>query len=279
MLDPADVASKAEEAARSLSETLGAVPPAVVVLGTGWDVLAKGYATLGEVEFTRTPGFEPASAPGHRGAVKLIDTRGGPLLVQEGRLHCYEGYSALEATFPIWAYHALGVKAVVLMSAAGGLNPVFLPGDLMLVRDHMCLFGANPLAGVPHVAGCDPFIVAADFYPEQWQDTLQAAVPAHVRCERGVYAYATGPSFETASEASFLRIAGADAVGMSTAPEAIIARYLGMTAGAMCCITNLLLPCRAGATSPEGVHEVVAGTASALDGFLDSIATSASMIG
>lgn len=279
MLEPTEVASRAEEAARSISEKIGARPQVAVVLGTGWGGLADSYATVGEIGFDRVGGFAAAGAPGHRGVIKAVETQGGPLLVQDGRLHCYEGLTSLEACFPVWTYSSLGVKVLFLMSAAGGLNPAYLPGDLMIVRDHIYLFGANPLIGVPEAGGCDRFILAADFYDERLQEALQAAVPADVRCEKGVYAYTSGPSFETEAEATLLRIAGADAVGMSTAPEAVAARYLGMTAGALCCISNVLLPFRTGAASPEAVLETVKATAARLDGFLDRLAASADMIG
>jgi purine-nucleoside phosphorylase len=279
MLEPSEAAAKSLQAARFLSDALNAQPPVAVVFGTGWGGLSDGYATLGVAPFDDIPGFGPAGAPGHRGVVKAVETEGGPLLVQDGRLHCYEGYSSLEACFPVWAYAALGVKVLVLLSAAGGLNPAYTPGDLMIVRDHIYLFGANPLIGVPEAPGCDRFIMAADFYPESVQEALRGAVPAEARCEQGVYAYTSGPSFETESEASLLRIAGADAVGMSTAPEAIVARSVGMAAGAVCCISNMLLPYRTGASEAGAVLDIVRGTASTLTGFLDRIATFEDMIG
>jgi len=278
MLNPEDVHGRAKEAAGFLTDALGHKPRMAVVLGTGWVDLAEGYKALARVDFDEVPGFNHVSAPGQSSTITVVETAGGPVLVQGGRLHCYEGYSSLEATFPIWAYESLGVKVVILLAAAGGLNPSYMPGDLIVIRDHIYLWGTNPLIGIPEVEGCQRFVFAADFYPEELQEALKMAVPPGSRCEHGVYAYTSGPSFETASEVTLLRVAGADVVGMSTAPEAIVGRYLGMRVGAMCCVSNVLLPVRSGGEDLDQVLAMVKQTVAGLDGFLDRLASSADMI-
>lgn len=279
MIRPSEIITAAKGAARSLDKALGVKPRLAVVLGTGWGPLGEGLERIATVAFEDIPGFGSVSTPGHAGTVAAVRTAGGPVIVQDGRLHCYEGYSSLEVTFPVWAYHYMGVESVVLLAAAGGLNPTYTPGDLMVVRDHMFLFGSNPLEGVPETHGRERFILAADFYADSWIEVLTEAVGPEARCEQGVYAYTTGPSFETPTEATLLRLSGADAVGMSTAPEAIAARYLGMRTGAMCCISNILLPVRSGGDTAEQILETVTGTAARLEGFLDRIAGSLDMIG
>ncbi|HEY5502024.1 MAG TPA: purine-nucleoside phosphorylase [Candidatus Anoxymicrobiaceae bacterium] len=280
MLDPREITSRVDEAAEYLVSTLGPAPRAAVVLGTGWDHLDDSYDVISEVDFAGVPGMHRPGVHSHAGNIKVIETRGGPLLVQEGRVHCYEGYSTLEASFPIWVYAALGVELVVSTAAAGGLNPAYTPGNLIIVADHIFLWGADPLVGVNDEAGRDRFMPAGDFYPELWQDKLKECLPVTVESEKGTYAFNTGPSFETDAEATLLRIAGADAVGMSLPVEAIVARYLGLQFAAVCCISNTLLPMRSLAVAgPASLIETVNRTVAGLDGFLDRIASSLDMIG
>ncbi len=279
MLDPAEVKPKAAEAAALLEKKLGAACAVAVVLGTGWDGLADGYPVLEGIGFGEVPGFGAASAPEHAGRIDLVETSAGPVIVQRGRLHRYEGYSSLETTFPVWVYGAMGVKVLVLLSAVGSLNPAYMAGDLIVIRDHVFLWGDNPLIGIPGGEGSDRFMPAADFYPGEWRDALKASLPVEVRCEIGVYAYATGPSFETEAEATLLRLAGADVVGMSTAPEAIVGRYLGMKVAAMCCVSNVVLPFRAYGGDVASLLRVVRDSASRLEGFLETVAQSTGVIG
>jgi len=278
MLNPGEVSCKAEEAARFLKSALGSVPPIAVVLGSGWDVLADGYAGSEAVDFESIPGFAAAGVRGHGGSVRVVDTDGGRLLVQEGRLHCYEGLSALEVSFPVWVMSALGVKLLVMFSAAGGLNPAFIPGDLMIIADHVLLLVPNPLTGLPESPGRTPFVHGKDIYPARWQDALKECLPAEARCERGVYACVSGPSYETPAEALMLRLFGADAVGMSTAPEALAARYLGLEVAAMACISNSLIPPSGAPPSHELVLKVVRGVAAGLPGMLERLAARADMV-
>lgn len=272
MISPGDVSGKAAGAAAFLKKELAleAAPGIAVVLGSGWDSLLEGTGTLRVVEFDSIPGFAPPSVEGHRGNVRVVEAGGGRLLVQQGRLHYYEGLSPLEVVFPVWAYAALGVELLVMLSAAGGLNPGFIPGDLMIVSDHLFLRGANPLAGLPEEEGRTRFVPGQGIYATFLQDALYGCLPQGARVERGVYAFVTGPSFETPAEAGLLRIAGADAVGMSTAPEALTARYLGMQVAAMACISNSILPSGM-PVSHEAVLEVVRRTAGNLPGLIDGL--------
>ncbi|MBU1672658.1 MAG: purine-nucleoside phosphorylase [Actinobacteria bacterium] len=278
MLLPVEVNAAAREAASMLRERLGEAPPCAVVLGSGWDVLAAEYDSTEAVDFHEVPGLCEAGVEGHRGAIKTVATGAGPLLVQDGRLHCYEGYTSLETCFPVWIYASWGVRALVMFSAAGGLNPVYLPGDLMIVRDHIMLWGNNPLFHLPDEEGRSRFTASHGLYPDRWRDALRGCLPAEARCEEGVYASVPGPSYETGAEAQMLRIAGADAVGMSTAPEALAAGYLGLQTCAVCCISNVLVPYSGGPQSHEVVLTTVGRSAGRLPGLLEKVAATANML-
>lgn len=279
MHGPETIEERAGEAAKFLAQKLASVPRVGVVLGTGWSGLVEGCDIKARVGFEEIPGFGAVTAPGQSAAVSLLETSAGPVLVQEGRFHCYEGYSSLETTFPVWVYEALGVKAVILTSAVGALNPTYLTGDLIVLRDHIAIFGTNPLIGLPNSSERGRYLITGEFYNERWQDVLRSAVPPEGRCESGVYAWMTGPSFETEAESSLLRIAGADVVGMSTVAEAITARYLGLEVGAICCVSNTILPFRTGGDDVGSLLANVDGAVRTLEGFLDNIAAAADMIG
>lgn len=278
MISPENVSRRALEAARGLEDFFGRIPRIVVVLGSGWDPLVTGAGIEREIEFDSVPGFGPAGTSGHRGRVLLAETSNGQLLVQDGRLHCYEGYSSLEVSFPVWVYHQMGVRLLVMLSAAGGLNPSYLPGDLMIVSDHIFLFGDNPLRGLGGSSGRTQHVPGSSLYDEKWQKEIEMCLPEGTRCHRGVYAYVPGPSFETPAEATMLRLLGGDAVGMSTSPEALAASYLGIESAAVCCISNTLLPPSGPPPSHDTVLKVVRGTARDLGGLLEGLASSADMI-
>jgi purine-nucleoside phosphorylase len=188
------------------------------------------------------------------------------------------GHTPLEVSFPVWVYCALGVKVLVMLSAAGGLNPAYLPGDLIVVTDHILLWGPNPLVGLPDKPGRSRFIAGHDMYSRGWQEAMKACLPEDARVESGVYAYVPGPSYETPAEARLLRVAGADMVGMSTAPEAVVAKYLGLEVAAMSCISNSLLPPSGAPPSHEMVLGVVRRAAVGLEGFLEKLASCQDML-
>jgi purine-nucleoside phosphorylase len=269
-----EVGRIAGEAAEFLVGALGEAPGVAIVLGTGWDGLVEGHAVTGGVGFGEIPGFASAGCPGHRGDVSVIETASGRILVQSGRLHCYEGLTPLEVSFPMWAYAAMGVKSVILTCAGGGLNPAYSPGDLIVVADHINLFGSDPLAGIRDESGSgDCFVFEADYYTEDWMQRVEMALPPTVQAERGVYAYNGGPSFETGAEAMMLRLCGADAVGMSMTMEAVAAGHLRMGLAGLCCISNTLLPTRTKGVSSESIISGVRRTVSMMDGFLEAIAS------
>lgn len=276
-LSPDNVSTLASEAAEFIGARFGTTAGAAVVLGSGWDALAEGLDPGGMIDFESLVGFKKPIAHGHAGKVGLLETGASPLIIQLGRLHCYEGCTPLEVSFPVWVYKGLGVRLLVMLSAAGGLNPDYQPGDLMVVRDQVFLMGESPLLGFPPVPERSPHVSGQGMYPSKWQDALKAALPGGARCHRGVYFYVNGPTLETAAEAAMLRAAGGDAVGMSTAPEAMTARYLGMDVAAMCCISNTHIPPPDDPPTHAGVLETVRGVAGGLRGFLETFAGAAGM--
>ncbi len=278
MTTPEEVREEARASADYLLDRLGERVPAAVVLGSGWGALAAGHRSAATVDFAEAPGFPLAGAPGHAGRLSRVETGAGALLVQEGRPHCYEGLSSVDVCFPVWVYGSMGVRLLVMMSAAGGLNPAFIPGDLVIVSDHISLFGPNPLSGIAGDGGGAAFVPGKDMYSERWKQALRGCLPADARVEQGVYAWVPGPSYETPAEATMLRVLGADVVGMSTVPEAITARYLGMEVAALSCVSNSLIPAQAEAPTHERVLAVVREAAGRLEGFLESLAREAYMV-
>ena len=181
---------------------------------------------------------------------------GQQLLVLQGRFHLYEGYSPLAVTFPVRALQALGVQCLILTNAAGGLNPLFATGDIMIIEDHINLTGANPLVGRNEDRWGPRFVGVTHAYDGHLQDLAQgAAGDLEVGVQKGVYAGLTGPSLETPAEMRYLRTIGADAVGFSTVMEAITAVHAGMQVLGLSVITNMCLP---DAPTPAQVDEIIA---------------------
>jgi len=204
-------------AAEVLRRRLPSLPRSAVVLGSGLGDLDLGPAAA-EIPYGRIPGFPRVRVAGHPGRLSLV----GRTAVLRGRVHYYEGHSLEEVTRPVRVLARLGVGRLVLTNAAGGIHPRLKPGDLMLITDHLNLLGANPLRGGPH------FLDLSSVYD----------VPQVEGLKRGVYAAMAGPTYETPAEVRMLRTLGADAVGMSTVPEAMVARQVGLGVIGISLITN-----------------------------------------
>ncbi len=214
--------------------------PAGIVLGSGLGAFADALEDRRETPYAAIPGWPASTAIGHAG--KLVEGRIGeaPVIVLAGRAHLYEGYSAQQVVFGIRELWRRGVRCVVLTNAAGGVNTSYQPGDLVLISDHINLLGANPLTG-PNDESIGPrFPDMSDAYSRQMREIAkQAGASIGVELKEGVYAAMPGPSYETPAEIRFLRLIGADLVGMSTVPETIAANHLGMKVLAISCVTNM----------------------------------------
>lgn len=226
-----------EAAARVLREELPSIPKTAVVLGSGLSRLAREAEKAVRLPFEKIPGFALPSNPSHEGAIIYTELAGAPVLLLSGRTHCYEGLSMAEASFPVGALCCLGIQNVVLTNAAGGINGAFRPGDLMLITDHIKLSSDTPVLG-GNPFGEYFFDMTRCYSPVLCETARAAAGEAGIPLREGVYCFTRGPQYETPAEVRMMRTLGADAVGMSTVPEAIMAAACGLRVLGLSCITN-----------------------------------------
>lgn len=225
-------------AADAVRQRTDLVPDFALVLGSGLGALADEVEDAVVVSTSDVPHYPPSTVEGHAGRLVLGRLAGRPVLVIQGRVHLYEGHGVRDVTFPIRLAHALGARGLMLTNAAGGINPAFGPGTLMLITDHLNLAFASPLAG-PVGAGEVRFPDLSNPYDKGWRALAgNIALTRGIPYREGVYVWTSGPSYETPAEIQFFRRAGADAVGMSTVPEAIGAAALGLPVLGLSTITN-----------------------------------------
>jgi purine-nucleoside phosphorylase len=238
-----------------------------VVLGSGLGAFADALEDRRALAFESLPGLPRATVQGHRGRLVYGTLAQVPVLALQGRLHGYEGHDAATVAFPARVLGVLGARALVVTNAAGGCNPSFAPGDLMRISDHLNLTGRNPLLG-PNEERLGPrFPDLTHAYDPRLATALEAAARATGQALRaGVYAQLNGPSYETPAEVRMARALGADAVGMSTVPEVIVAAHMGLPLAGISCITNLA----AGISQHPLTHDEVMEVARGVEGkFLD----------
>jgi len=245
---------------RNRSRTL---PEVGLILGSGLGDLVDEISDPDAINTQEIPHWPVSTVPGHAGRVVLGMLEGRTVMALQGRVHFYEGYTMDRVTLPVRVMQAMGVGTLIVTNAAGGLNPDFRPGDLMLIADHINLIGMaghHPLRG-PHDPDLGPrFPGMLGLYdPELRAIAREAASSSGFELREGVYICVAGPSYETPADVRFLRLIGADAVGMSSVPEVIVARHSGMRALGVSCITNMAA---ADATPPEdgdqdALHEEV----------------------
>lgn len=228
----------AAEAAAGILRRSKLRPTLAIQLGSGFQNVIKRCTVVMQVPYAAIPGFPSLSVPGHEGRLVLGYLAKTPVVVLCGRAHYYEGRSLQEITFPIRVLAEMGIKAVLLTCAAGGINTSHRPGDFMCVTDHINFLGDNPLRGAV-AAGRRRFIDMSEAYSRTLRRLLTAAAEEEeIRLHHGVYMAVCGPSFETPAEIRACAFLGADAIGMSTVPEVIVARQCGLKVAALCCITN-----------------------------------------
>lgn len=268
---------RVQQAARFLRSRSALEPSVGVILGSGLDLLAREVVGGWVIPYRTIPHFPTSTVEGHASQIVLGRLQETPVAVMQGRCHYYEGYSMQEVTFPVRVLRALGVTTLVLTNAAGGLNPGFRAGDLMLIRDVINLMGDSPLRG-PNDNRLGPRF---PHMRELFSATLLRAARAAARKEgiavrSGVYAGVSGPSYETAAEIRMLRRLGADAVGMSTVPEVLVARHAGIpNILGIACITNVETGRPDGTRRPAPVtHTAVLAAAGRADRHLAAIVRS-----
>jgi len=248
---------RAEHATRVIRSRISVEPRIALVLGSGLGGFADDFEEAVGIPYEDIPGFVRSTAQGHAGRLVIGKIDSVPVLAMQGRVHYYEGYSLEEVTFPVRTFGLLGVKTLVLTNASGGINVQLTQGALMVISDHLNLMGVNPLRG-PNDERFGPRFpdMSAVYSPELQELVIDEAKAIGVEVRRGIYGALTGPSYETPAEIHLLRNLGADAVGMSTVPEAIVARHMGLEVLGISCITNMA----AGISDAPINHEEVMAT-------------------
>lgn len=262
-----EAAIKAAKAIRKLAPSQE--PKVAIILGSGLGGLSKSIGNAVRIPFRDIPGFPEVTVAGHEGAVILGSLGGRDVAALSGRFHMYEGHPAALAAFPVRVFHALGAHDLFVSNAAGGISPKLAVGDLMMISDHLNLMGTNPLVGEAQ-DGEIRFPDMTDAYNPGLRWVLRTTAESlGIKLREGVYAGLLGPSYETPSEVKMLRLLGADAVGMSTVPEVIVARALGMRVAGVSCITNAA----AGVTGAALSHAEVLETTTRVSAAFESLVT------
>jgi purine-nucleoside phosphorylase len=244
-----------QESVKAIRRTGVFKPKVAIILGTGLGGLAREITLQAEIPYESIPGFVRSTVETHSGKLLFGSLEGQPVVAMQGRFHRYEGYSMHEITFPVRVLRALGADVLLVSNAAGGINRGYAPGDLMLIEDHINLMGDHPLIG-PNDERLGPR------YPDLYncydrdlrEKALAIARQERLGCHSGVYAAMTGPSLETAAEYRMLAIIGADAIGMSTVPETLVAVHAGMRVLGVSVITDR---CVADLLQPANIPEII----------------------
>jgi purine-nucleoside phosphorylase len=248
---------RAEHATRIIRSRITVEPRIALVLGSGLGGFADDFEEPVAIPYEEIPGFVRSTAQGHAGRLVIGKVDSVPVLAMQGRVHYYEGYSLEEVTFPVRAFNLLGIKTLILTNASGGINVTLSQGALMVISDHLNLMGVNPLRGPNDERFGPRFPDMSTVYSPGLQElVVEEAKAINVEVRRGIYAALSGPSYETPAEIHLLRTLGADAVGMSTVPEAIVARHMGLEVLGISCITNMA----AGISDEPINHEEVMAT-------------------
>jgi purine-nucleoside phosphorylase len=245
-----------QEAAALIRGKWSGTPAAGIILGTGLGKLTEDIAAEAVIPYDAIPHFPRSTAPSHKGQLVCGKLAGKPVVAMEGRLHFYEGWSLQQVTFPVRVMKALGAPVLIVSNACGGMNPQWDKGDLMLIEDHINLLGDNPLIGPNDDRLGDRFPDMCHAYDRELLKLgKRVALEEKIVCHQGVFVAVSGPNLETAAEYRFLRMIGADVVGMSTVPEVIVAVHSKMRVLGVSVITDQCLP---DALEPVSLPEIIA---------------------
>ncbi|MHB1652227.1 MAG: purine-nucleoside phosphorylase [Desulfitobacteriaceae bacterium] len=240
MLDEKEYSAKLAEARDYLAERVKGIPELGIILGSGLGAFAEQVENKVAIPYKEIPHFPESTVEGHVGQLIFGQVYGKKVVVMQGRFHFYEGYTMGEVTFPVRVMQILGATGLIVTNAAGGINPSYQPGDLVLIQDHINLLGDNPLRGANLTSQGPRFPDMSEGYDLAWRDkALQVARELGIRSQEGIYVAMIGPSYETPAEIRYLRSIGADLVGMSTVPEVIVANHGGMRVLGISCVTNM----------------------------------------
>ncbi|MBA7644955.1 Purine nucleoside phosphorylase 1 [subsurface metagenome] len=231
------------EAGKFIQSKTRTKPRIGIILGTGLGDLTKEIEIESKISYQNIPYFAVSTTPGHEGSLILGRLVGKMIMAMQGRFHFYEGYSLEEITFPVRVMKYMGVNVIIESNAAGGMNPNLKAGDLMVITDHINLIGNNPLIGSNDDKLGPRFVDMCEPYDKELIELYEkVAMRERIRIHRGVYVGVSGPNLETPAEYRFLRLIGADAVGMSTVPEVIVAKHSGLKVLGISCITDECFP-------------------------------------
>jgi purine-nucleoside phosphorylase len=232
--------SRAERAADLILSKTKLRPKMALVLGSGLGAFADELTEATAIPYGRIPNFPHSTALGHLGRLVVGKAAGLAVAAMQGRVHFYEGYSAGEVVFPMRVLGRMGIRAAILTNAAGGINSGYKQGALVVIRDHINLQGRNPLVGANDERFGVRFPDMTEAYAKEYREiALTQAKRLDIEVHEGVYAALAGPSYETPAEIRYLRTIGADLVGMSTVPEVIVARHMGIRVLGLSCVTNM----------------------------------------
>jgi len=256
-----DLKAKITESVQFINQKSRVKPKIAIILGTGLGELAEDIQEKEIIPYSEIPNFPVSTVQSHSGNLVLGKLSNKEVVAMQGRFHYYEGYSLKEVTFPVRVMKKLGANTIIISNAAGGMNRFFKRGDLMLITDHINLFGDNPLIG-PNDEELGPrFPDMSEAYNQKLIELAKkVALKEKIRLQEGVYAGLTGPTLETSAEYRFLISIGADAVGMSTVPEVIVANHMGMKVLGISCITDLAID---GVIVKTSVEEILKAAADA----------------
>lgn len=248
-------------AAAFIRAQVDGTPTTGIILGTGLGHLADEIDVTTSISYDEIPHFPVSTVESHHGRLLFGMLGGVPVVAMQGRFHLYEGYDAQQVTFPVRVLATIGVDTLLISNAAGGMNPHYRRGDLMLITDHINLQGENPLVG-PNVAEWGPRFpdMSAPYDEGLRQLAEQKALDLGIKLQQGVYVAVVGPNLETRAEYRYLRNIGADVVGMSTVPEVIVARHMGLRVMAVSVVTDECFP---DALEPVSIEDVLAAAAEA----------------
>lgn len=257
MFSASEYTAQVREAADHIRRQIGDRQPRIAItLGSGLGDLAEDLTDVIYIPYGDIPHFPVSTVAGHKGRFVLGRLGDQEVLCMQGRFHYYEGYDLKQVTLPVRVMKLLGIESLIVTNAAGGVNASFRPGNLMLIKDHLNLTGENPLIGENlEEFGLRFFDMTVAYDKEYRKLAHRIAEEMKLPLKKGVYAWLTGPNFETPAEIKYLRTIGADAVGMSTVPEVIVARHCGIRVCGISCITNMAAGMGDGLLSHEEVNE------------------------
>jgi len=232
---------KYQESAKFIKERIKDFYPKIaIILGSGLGVISDDIENKIIIKYSEIPNFPVSTVEGHAGELIIGKIGENDIIAMNGRFHYYEGYDLKETTFPVRVFKLLGVEKLIITNAAGGINTNYKPGDLMIIDDYLSFFAESVLRGKNLNEFGERFPDVSETFDKELSGKLKDVIEKHIgRAQNGIYAYMKGPTFETPAEIRALRVLGADAVGMSTVPEAIVAHHAGMKVVALSCITNM----------------------------------------